>query len=86
MAKTIEEILKELDEWVDEIPEERSVMVIAGKEAGDVTVRAKGMNGEVVTCLATAIETCPEVEEDVTKAMDIVKEYRKEKKQQEEDN
>jgi hypothetical protein len=41
MAKTIEEIFKELNEWVDENPE-RSVMIIAGAEEKDIFVKQKG--------------------------------------------
>lgn len=82
MAKTIEEILKELDEWVDENPE-RSVMLITGNEEEDIYVKQKGTKAEVVTCMASAIESNPKVEEITTAAMDIVKKYRRDKQKTE---
>ena len=85
MAKTIEEILTELDEWVDENPAERSVMAIVGENKGNTIVRTMGRRTKVITCMASAINGCPEIEEAMTIAMDIVEEYRKEE-QQTEDN
>jgi hypothetical protein len=84
MAKTTGEIFKDLDEWIDENPE-RSVMIIAGAEEEDIVVKQRGKKSEVVTCVASAMENIPEVEELITKALDILKEYRKDK-QKTEDN
>lgn len=86
MAKTIEEILKELDEWVDENQAERSVMAIVGENKETTAVITRGRRVKVLTCMASAINGCPEIEEAMTIAMDIAKEHRKEKQQKEEDN
>ena len=84
MAKTIEEIFKELNDWQEENPE-RSVMIIAGTEEEDIFVKQKGKKSEVLTCVASAMENSPEVEEQITKALDTLKKYRKDK-QKTEDN
>ena len=86
MAKTIEEILKELDEWVDENQAERSVMAIVGENKETTAVITRGRRVKVLTCMASAINGCHEIEEAMTIAMDIAKEHRKEKQQKEEDN
>ena len=83
MAKTIDEILNDLEEWVDESPAERSFMAIIGDEKRNIKTRTKGREVEVITCLASAIYSIPELGVDLTRAMNIVKEYRKEKQQEE---
>lgn len=55
MAKTIEEILKDLKEWQKENQKERSVLLIAGNEDKNFQVNIKGNKGEVLTCVASAI-------------------------------
>lgn len=77
MAKTLEEIIKELNEWADENSAERSVMLITGDEEEDIHVTQKGKKSEVVTCVASAMEYLPEVENLITKSLDIITEYRK---------
>lgn len=83
MAKTIEEIVKELNEWVNENSAERSVMLIAGDEEGNIHVTQMGKKREVATCVASVIESYPDVENLITKSLDIVKEYRKDKQKTE---
>lgn len=82
MAKTIEEILKELDEWVGENPE-RSVILIAGNEEANVIIKQRGMEAEILICVMSAIESDSKVEKIITDSMDVVKKYRRDKQKTE---
>lgn len=83
MAKTIEEIYKELTEWQKENPRERSIVAIAGYEDMNIMVKSMGDTNEIVTCVASAMENSSEVEEQITKAQDILKKYRKDEQKTE---
>lgn len=52
MAKTIEEICKDLTEWQKENSEERSVLLIVGYK-NNIQIDIKG--SKVLTCVASAI-------------------------------
>lgn len=83
MAKTIEEIYKELTEWQKENPRERSIVAIAGYEDMNIMVKSMGDTNEIVTCVASAMKNSSEVEEQITKAQDILKKYRKDEQKTE---
>lgn len=83
MAKTIKEIYKDLKEWQKENPEVRSIVAIAGYEDMNIMLKSMGSTNEIVTCVASAMENCSEVEEQITKAQDILKKYRKDEQKTE---
>lgn len=55
MAKTIEEILKDLQEWQEENQKERCVLLIAGYENEDISLKAQGNKANILTCVASAM-------------------------------
>lgn len=59
MAKTIEEIYKELTEWQKEDPKARSFMAIVEDEKGEIRISRKGKKSEVVASVASAIANSP---------------------------
>ena len=80
MARELKEITAELKEWQEENPKERCLLFIAGFEEPKLHTNIKGNKGDVLTCLASAIESIPKVEDLVTEAMDLVNRYRREQK------
>lgn len=83
MAKTIEEISKELSEWQKENPGVRSVLMIAGYEEDNIRTTVGGPKQELVGNIATELVKNRIVIEAISKAIGIALEYANEK---EEDN
>jgi hypothetical protein len=69
MAKTIEEIFEELNEWQKENSKERSVLLIAGYENKDIKIKAQGNQGEIISCVASAMTDCAKITELITSAL-----------------
>lgn len=78
MAKTIEEICKDLAEWQKENQKERNILLIAGHK-NNIQINING--SKVLACVASSIESIPKVEDLVTEAMDLVNRYRREQRQ-----
>lgn len=59
MAKTIEEIFRELKVWQEENPKARNFMAIVADEKGEIRISSKGKKREVVANVASAIANSP---------------------------
>ena len=80
MARELKEIIAELEEWQEENPKERCLLLIAGFEEAKIHTNVKGNKGEVLAYVASSIEANPKVKDLVTEAMDLVNRYRREQK------
>ena len=80
MAKTLDEVSKDLYEWQKENPKKRCVLLIARDEDNNIQIEIQGNKVETITCVASAIESIPKVEDLVTEAMNLANRYRREQK------
>ena len=80
MARELKEIIAELEEWQEENPKERCLLFIAGSGEAQFHTNIKGNKVEVLSYVASAIESIPKVEDLVTEAMNLVNRYRREQK------
>ncbi len=78
MAKTIEEICKDINEWQKENPNERSAFFILGHENNDILIKTIGSKCDVVTCVASSIADCAEIRELITLALELGNKHKKE--------
>lgn len=69
MAKTIEEICEDIAEWQKKNHKERSVLLIAGYENKNIQINIKGVKGEVLTCVASAIADSTEIKKLISSAL-----------------
>ena len=63
MARELNEIIAELEEWQNENPKERCLLLIARLKEAQIHTNIKGNKGEVLTCVASVIESIPKVED-----------------------
>ena len=83
MAKTIEEICKDLREWQEENPKERGVLLIAALEDRNIMAAVRRPKQKVINNIASALVKNMHVAEAISHAFKIALEYTNEK---EEDN
>lgn len=74
MAKTIEEILKDLQEWKEESPRS-AVLLIAGLEDGSIIATVRGSKLDVINNIASAVVKNMCIAEAISQAFRIALEY-----------
>ena len=80
MAKTIKEIYKDLKEWQEENPEERSIVAIAGYEGEKITMTIGGQKQRLVESVATEIIRNNNVSDIISESLKTVLRYAHESK------
>lgn len=82
MAKTIKEIYKDLKEWQNENPEERSIIAIVGYEGEKISLAIEGKEERLVESVATELIKVKELSYIITESIRMALRYENE----EEDN
>lgn len=61
MAKTIEEIIKDLQDWYEEDKKERCFFFCFGEKPDDVELHTNGKKSKITSCIATMASAEEEV-------------------------